>query len=58
MTFFIFGLFAGCFLGVAVMCLMAMARDPLDVDTGCTGDCNQGRRCTCVGVRGVDQAHH
>jgi len=45
---FLIGLIVGVFVGVFVMCLMQMARDPFDVETGCTGDCNQGRKCTCV----------
>ena len=48
---FLIGLFVGTMLGVFVMCLMQMARDPFDVDTGCTHDCNQGRTCTCWQVR-------
>ena len=44
---FMIGLVVGVFVGVFVMCLMQMARDPFDVETGCAGDCNQGRNCTC-----------
>lgn len=44
---FVMGLFVGFVLGVFLMCLMQMAHDPFDVDTGCTGTCNQGRDCTC-----------
>jgi hypothetical protein len=48
MWFLIVGLVVGMFAGVFVMCLMQMAHDPFDVDTDCTGDCNQGRNCTCA----------
>lgn len=44
---FCLGIIVGTCFGVFVMCLMQMARDPFDVE-GCTGDCNQGRNCTCV----------
>lgn len=43
---FLIGLSVGVFVGVFVMCLMQMARDPFDVG-GCNHDCNQGRNCTC-----------
>lgn len=45
---FLFGLMLGVFLGVFIMCLMQVARDPRDVESACTGNCNQGRNCTCV----------
>lgn len=48
---FVIGFALGAFLGILAMCLMAMARDPFDVDTGCTHDCNQGRTCTCWQTR-------
>lgn len=44
---FVIGIFVGGFLGVVAMSLMFMARDPFDIE-GCTGECNQGRNCTCV----------
>lgn len=49
---FVIGLFAGVTLGVFVAGLCNTARDPMDdVRTGCTGDCNQGRTCTCWPLR-------
>jgi hypothetical protein len=44
---FLIGCFVGVLAGVFLMCLMQMARDPLDVE-GCTQDCNQGRQCNCA----------
>jgi len=43
----------GCWVGIFVMCLLHVARDP--VESGCTGDCNQGRRCDCRPMG--DRAH-
>lgn len=48
---FLIGLAVGVFLGALLVSLCQMARDPFDVDTGCTHDCNQGRTCTCWQVR-------
>jgi len=42
---------AGVFAGVFLMCLMFIARDDEPVVTKCTGQCNQGRACTCWKVR-------
>ena len=48
---FLGGAFLGALGGVTLMCLMVMARDPMDVE-GCTQDCDQGRSCKCAnGVR-------
>jgi hypothetical protein len=53
---FVIGLFVGVCMGVFLMCLLQMARDPFDVE-GCTGDCDQGRNCTCVmGLRAMKEA--
>lgn len=43
----------GVYAGVMLMCVMHLARDPLDVDfpSKCSGNCNQGRTCTCWKVR-------
>lgn len=35
----------GVCVGIFLISLMQMARDPFDVDMGCNGDCNQGRKC-------------
>jgi hypothetical protein len=45
---FLIGMTVGVFFGVFVMCIMHMARDPLDWEGGCTHDCKQGDTCTCV----------
>ena len=38
----------GVLAGVVMMCLMFIARDDEPpVVTRCTGNCNQGRACTC-----------
>ena len=39
---FVLGVLVGYMLGVIVMCLLSMTGDD------CTGDCNQGRNCTCM----------
>lgn len=41
----------GVMVGVGLMCLMFIARDEPPVLTRCTGNCNQGRACTCWQVR-------
>ena len=46
MIWFFVGLWIGALGGVFVMCLMQMARTS-DDESRCTGDCNQGRNCTC-----------
>lgn len=53
---FLIGLSVGVMAGVFLMCLMQMARDPFDVETGCTQDCNQGRNCTCCFGLGYDSS--
>lgn len=45
------GFVLGFFVGVLLMCVMHVARDPLDVEFPCSGNCNQGRTCTCWQVR-------
>lgn len=45
---FLIGLSVGVTAGVFLMCLMQMARDPFDVEGGCTHDCEQGDACTCT----------
>lgn len=40
---FICGLFLGAMLGMMLMCILAMS------ETDCTGDCAQGKNCTCRG---------
>lgn len=36
----------GFWIGVALMCLLAVARDP--AESACSGNCNQGRKCDCA----------
>lgn len=38
----------GVFVGVLLMALMSMARDPSEIESACSKDCNQGRNCTCA----------
>ena len=40
------GALLGALSGVTLMCVLAMSRDPLDVE-GCTRNCDQGRSCDC-----------
>lgn len=37
----------GVCVGIFLISLMQMARDPDPQPTKCTGNCNQGRNCNC-----------